>query len=496
MTAAPAVPEGTTNTSATKLEYSLTPETVIAGSQQPMTFIATNPADVDRIDFKPGPQGDEIVLTIPAPPTATGAKALTDHVGFVAQSKTDGFLAGGQPGDDTNILIRPVGPTSLPPGGRIEVSLTPVEVNATPGQVSLGVQEYIGGGDASTSLGVTKQKAGLSITAWLSQQVAGKDETVTVFWQSAGGTVVEIAGIDEGDSTLSFPVEGKQPPYPGQYSFAPNTPGNRTLTLTVRTGSGLKEASTEVSLTVRAPYLSRFSAVPASGTKVRVDAELTLDWSVLYARAVSLTPPSGAGPQLVPAQPLRPMKRTPGADALSGASSVSNIPAKVDYVLTATGFAPQAQARIELTLEPVTFYYFKYLARDTNGQLSRPSFAMDPMSWSAYVEVLSDVNSFTLYQPGGTSETYFLGASDTTHPQILYFDTTAAPSGGKVTVEWQTANLTKLVLDPGGKEIAAADIAKGSAEVAVPADNLVRLTGTAANGDIVPSLLPIPPSPS
>lgn len=479
-------------TSATMLDYAVTPDKVIAGSEQALTLTAANPAGGSRIDFTPGPQGDEIVLIIPAPPAETGTRALTDKVTFTAQSKTDGFVAGGQPGDANSFVIRPLGPSSLPPGGRIEVTLSPVEVNSNPGTVRLGIEEYIGTGDARTTLDISKEKQGLSITAWLSQKVTGQDETVTLYWQSAGGTEVEITGIDEGDSTLNFPVEGKEPPYPGQYSFAPHTPGSRDLTLTARTGDGLKEASTTVALTVRAPYLSRFTATPGSGASLRVDKQVTLDWSVLYARAVTLTPPSGAGPHLVPAQPLRQMRCTPGEDVLSGAASVSDIPATVQYILTATGFAPQAQARIDFTLEPVKFYYFKYLSRDDKGSLSKLSFAIDPMSWSAYTEVLGDLNSFTLYQPGGASETYYIGAADTTHPQILYFDATAAPSGGKVTVEWQTANLSRLVLDPGGKEIAAADIAKGSTVVTVPADNLVMLTGTAANGETVPSILPIP----
>ena len=49
------------------------------------------------------------------------------------------------------------------------------------------------------------------------------------------------------------------------------------------------------------------------------------------------------------------------------------------------------------------------------------------------------------------------------------------------------------MLDPGGIAIPAADIAKGSLEVALPADNLVVLTGTAANGETIPSVLSVAP---
>lgn len=488
-----ATPPKSTAGAATILEYAVMPSQIVAGSQQSLTLTATNPANGSRIEFTPGPQGDEIVLIIPAPPGQTGAAALTDKVDFSAQSESDGFIAGAQPGESNSFVIRPLGQTVLQPGQAITVRLGPVTVNSDPGQASLTVEEYIGTNSATATVDLTKSKQPLQITAWLSQQVAGKGEAVTLFWQSAGGTVVDIVGLDGGDGTRSFPVQGKTPPYSGQLSFMPAAVGSMVLTLTVRTGDGLKTASVAVALTVRAPGLARFTSVPASGTTLAVDKPVTLDWNVLYARAVSLTTPSGAGPQQVPAQPLRQMQRVPGDDALRGAVAVTDIPATVDYVLTATGYAPQAQARLSFTLEPVSFLFFKYLDRDAGGKLSGLSFGLNPVSWTACQMVLGDLNTFTLYQPGGSAETYYLGASDSTHPQIPYFAATAAPADGKVTVTWQTANLTSLVLDPGGTEIPAADIAQGSYEVALPADNLVTLTGTAANGETVPSVLFVDP---
>lgn len=487
--AAPKSAPATVSGGATKLEYAVAPLQVVAGSEQTLTLTATNPASGSRITFVPGPQGDEIVLNIPAPPAKTGAAALTDKVTYTAKSQSDGFIAGVQPGEVNSIAILPLGQTILAPGQTIEITLSPVQISAVPGPVSLGITEYIGSDEASTTLDLTKNQMGLQITAWLSKQIAGKDEVVTLYWESAGGTVVDIAGLDGGDGTRSFPVQGATPPYPGQLSFTPGGAGSMVLTLTVRTGDGQKTASTSVTLTARAPYLPRFAATPASGATLRVDDKVTLDWSVLYARAVVLTTPSGAGPQLVPAQPLRQMQRVPGDDAQHGAAAISDIPGRVEYILTATGYPPQSQARISFSLAPVTFLYFKYLQRDATGKLSLLSFGIDPMSWGGQRLILGDINSFTLYQPGGASETYYIGASDMTHPQILYFNTTAAPAGGTVTVAWQTANLTKLVLDPGGTEIPAAEIANGSRQVQVPADNQVKLTGTAANGQTVPSTL-------
>ena len=488
-----ATPPKPTSGAATMLEYAVTPSQIVAGSQQSLTLTATNPANGSRIEFTPGPQGDEIVLIIPAPPGQTGANALTDKVDFAARSESDGFIAGAQPGESNSFVIRPLGQAVLQPGQAITVRLGPVTVNSDPGQASLTIEEYIGTNSATATVELTKSKQPLQITAWLGRQIAGKGEAVTLYWQSAGGTVVDIAGLDGGDGTRSFPVQGKTPPYPGQISFMPAATGSMVLTLTVRTGDGQHTASVPVTLTVRAPDLVRFTSTPASGVTLPVDRPVTLDWNVLYARAVSLTTPSGAGPQLVPAQPLRQMQRVPGDDALRGAVTVSDIPATVDYILTATGYAPQAQTRLSFALAPVSFQYFKYLQRDAAGKLSGLSFGLNPQSWTAYQMVMGELNTFTLYQPGGGLETYYIGPSDSTHPQILYFDTTAAPSGGKVTVAWQTANLTSLVLDPGGIAIPAADIAKGSLEVALPADNLVVLTGTAANGETIPSVLSVAP---
>lgn len=476
----------------TRLRYAITPDTVITGSLQTLTFTAENPADGTRITFAAGARGDEILLTIPAPPAESGASALTDKVDCVAQSATDGFIAGLQPGGNA-ITIRPTDAVILPPGGRIEVTLSNIQINAVAGAPVLTVDEYIGNDSGKATLTMTKRVAGLTITAWLDRQLAGQDQPVTLYWQSTGGTVVEVTGLDGGTGARRFPVSGKVPPYPGQISFLPRQPGSQTLTLTVRTGDGMKSATTGVTLDVRSPFIGSLSADPPGDSAIAADQSVSLDWSVLYARAAILTPPSAAGPRQVPAQPLRALVVQPGLDAIDGAASPSDIPQTVDYILTATGFAPQAEARLSFTLKPVRFLYFKYLLRRPDGSLANPSYALDPADWSAFQMVLSTVNSFTLFQPGGTSGTWYLGAGDTTHPQILYFDTADAPKDGKVTLVWQSANLNTLVLDPGGQKITGTDIAKGQLQVEVPKGGECVLTGTSASGEVVTSVLNVSP---
>lgn len=479
----------------TRLSYAIAPAKVLAGATQAFTLTATNPETADPVTFTPGAQGDEILITVPAPPQVSGSGALTDTVNPDVVSQTDGFIFGPQPGGSNSFVVKPLLKTALAPGGRISLRFNAVLVDSTPGTASLAVQEFIGASDRKTTLAVEKEKPGISITAWFDRPIVGMGETALLRWQSQGGTVVTVTGLDSGTGEESFPAKGKTPPYPGQLSFIPGTAGSMPLTLTVRTSDGSKSATAAATLTVRAPYLARLAADPASGSALSADAAARLDWAILYARAATLTPPSAAGPALVPAVPLRPLTVTPGADALAGAPSLSQIPGEVDYLLVGTGFMPQVSGRVRYSINPVALAYLKYHQKDAGtGKLSAPGFALDPVEWQGYQEVITDVISFTLYQPGGGSETYVLGSKDTSHPQIQYFAPKAAAVGGKVTLEWVTANLASLTLEPGGHKIAAADIKSGSLEVDVPPDRSFTLTGAASSGATVPSALTLPSS--
>ncbi|MEM7641165.1 MAG: hypothetical protein AAF366_01395 [Pseudomonadota bacterium] len=474
------------------LRYAIAPGKVLAGATQTLTLTATVPDNGAPVALQPGAKGDEIKLTIPAPPQVTGAGALTDAVTFVAQSKTDGFIAGPDPGSANAILVKPTVPVTLSPGQRIEVALDAVAISATPGTAKIGIQEFIGTGGATADIDVTKDTPPISVTAWFEQPIVGKSETAILRWISNGGTVVTITGLETGTGQQSFPVSGKTPPFPGMLAITPTAPGPMPLTLTVRTSDGSQSNSTTVVLDVRRPYLARLAATPAPDTQVAADAEVSLDWTILYARSATLTPPSGVGPLLVPRDTLRPMKVVPGADALAGAPALDAIPASATYELIGSGFGPDIRASISYGIAPVALAYFKYQSKDPKGTLSQPGFAVLPNDWQGKREILGDVMTFTLYQPGGGSQTYYLGAADTTHPQIQYFAPAAPASGGQVTVEWVTANLDTLTLDPGGHTIAAADIASGSMAVPVPADGIVTLTGTSKTHGSVPSVLALP----
>ncbi|MEM8849465.1 MAG: hypothetical protein AAGE03_05450 [Pseudomonadota bacterium] len=480
------------STETQRLHYAVAPAQVLAGATQTLTLTATAPADGDPVTFQPGPKGDQITLTIPAPPQVTGAGALTDAVTFSAQSKTDGFLAAPEPGNGNAFIIKPTIPVTLSPGQRIEVALDQVPISTTPGKADLGIQEFIGPDDDTTTVSVTKDKPPISITAWFEQPIVGKSETAILRWLSNGGTIVTVTGLNTGNGQQSFPVSGKTPPFPGMLAITPDAPGPMPLTLTVRTSDGSKRQTTTVVLDVRAPYLAKSAATPAAGAKIPADAVVSLDWTILYARSATLTPPSGVGPILVPRDTLRPMKVVPGADALSGAPSFDAIPASASYDLIGSGFGPGVRTTISYEIEPVSLAYFKYQHKDSNGKLSQPGFAVLPNAWQGKREFLTDVMTFILYQPGGGSQTFYLGDADKTHPQIQYFAPTAPASGGQVTVEWVTANLDTLTLDPGGHAIAAADIASGSMAVPVPATGTVTLTGSSKSGGSVPSVLTLP----
>jgi hypothetical protein len=473
----------------TLLDYTISPDKVPASATQSFTLTATNPPTGRSIVFAPGANGDEILLTIPAPPAETGATALVDLVSFDAQSRTSGFIAGRDTVGGNVFAIRALGQMTFAPGARIEVQLTAVPVNAIAGTATLGIEEAIGNGDAKTTVTVEKQAAGISVVAWLSRAAGGDGEAVTLFWQSTGGTHVDVAGLDEGDGTRRFPVAGKTPPYQGQTSFIPRKPGPMPLTLTVRTNDGLKSATTTVTLDVRTPFVGYLSPDPADGTLLEADRSVTLDWSVLYARTVTLTVPSGAGPVLVPGAPLSPVRLSPGYDIQLGAPAPDAIAGAADYVLTATGFGAQVQRTVSFPVAPVQLLYFKFMQKDAAGLLSGVGQALSQPDWGSYAMTLAAVNTFSLFQPGGGGETWYLGDGDTTHPQIQYFNAIAPPANGQATVEWVTANLTALVLDPGAQAIPAAQIRAGQMTVPVPASGRLTLTGTSASGESVPSVL-------
>jgi len=133
--------------------------------------------------------------------------------------------------------------------------------------------------------------------------------------------------------------------------------------------------------------------------------------------------------------------------------------------LRVSGFDRPAEQTISFPLGPVGAAYFKY----EKMALSDPIFAVNPRGWPAVQKVV-------VFGPG-----------DSVNPQVQFFDAVAGQ--GKKTLRWVTANVTSLRLDPGGHQIPAAQIAKGSYDVTLTQTTKYVLWATAANGVVITSSL-------
>ena len=190
------------------------------------------------------------------------------------------------------------------------------------------------------------------------------------------------------------------------------------------------------------------------------------------------------------ANPLKSTPVTPGTDALNGAADWQHIPGTVTYSLQATGYNATPSASCNVNIAPVTALYFKYVAMDKNGNLSGIAFATDPAWPAVQFSAAGDGGTFTVFQPGGTATTLYLGSSDKDHPQIQYFNV-APGTGGSYTLSWVTANVTGLVLQPSGYPVPGGDVAKGSTVVTPSKTTNYILSATAASGEVVTSTLTV-----
>jgi hypothetical protein len=284
----------------------------------------------------------------------------------------------------------------------------------------------------------------------------------TLFWQSFGGTSVEVSGFPSGSGKKTFPVQG-DPPYPGNTAVTvPSDQAQRDYTIEVFSGSG-EHRQVGVTLTQNPALITRYVTQPTPAPNpFNPTASIGLLWSTLYASKVYLLSPTGMPVQQQP-NPLSPITIWPGRDAIASAPDLQQIPDVVTYTLEAQGFQKPDTDEIVFELASVKVLYFKYLTNE-DGTLSDVSFQTDG-DWPA-LQMVSDpnLNVLTVYQPGSKSAVLYLGSGDTTHPQIQYFASKPAEGGG-FTLSWVTANLTALTLQPDGYQVPPEYIAKGSYNV-------------------------------
>jgi len=492
----------------TLLQYRVTPPQVYISSTVNLVVTISNPLGAQPVVLDPN-NDDEIVIGFPDP---AGSDPLTNTLPSQVVSSNNSFTCARSPGT-SNYLVQPFGfdAVTLQAGDSFTITFQNVVIDSSTGSPSLGFQEYIGSDSGSTSITVQKLPLQLSVVAWLDQLVVGLNQTTNLNWLSAANIGVMVSGYPDNNvdpncpSTLRYPgqkcfsVSGS-PPYSGYTAVGvgSSTDAQRTYTVTAYTGDG-QQVQTQVTLTQHQPYIAGFGIPPAytqPSAPMAAGASLQLQWKTWFATQAWVLNPANQTISRDP-NPTAPVTVNPGLDAAAASRSPwTNIPATAVYTLNATGFQTSQSAKVTVQLLPPQVLYFKFMEQAEGGALSVVAYSVDPQAWPAYsVNLSAQPYTLTVYQPGGTSTTLYLGSGDTTHPQVQYFAATPGENSQQ-TLNWVTANVTSLVLNPGAYTVPQADIASGSYQVTVSATTNYVLTATAANGDVVTSTLAVSPATS
>ena len=343
------------------LQYTLDPRQAFVGQPTTLTMTVANQTG-GSITMKAGRQGDEILVIFPAPPNSSGQTALTDNVDFTATMLSPGFRADSTGLGSNTFAVSPTSDQTLTPGQSIQVSFGPINVNQSVGTATVAIQEYIGASEGSASIDVNKIPAALQVIAWLNPWIVGLGVPGTLFWQSSGGTRVQVSGFPDGTGSKTFPVSGSPP-------FNNSTPvtvlsneAQRTYTLVVTTNDGQSSPPVPVTLTQHSPWLTTVVTTPATlPNPLDPSATIQLDWTSLYAAQVFLGTPQGQQLQ-VPANPSSPFTLTPGVDAVRAALRPDQIPGTITYTLQATGYASTDSRSLPVTLGQMGVLYLKVRA--------------------------------------------------------------------------------------------------------------------------------------
>lgn len=453
-----------------KLSYRATPPAAFVSTKVDITVTATNTGDADIKLVK----NDEIQIAFPA--------TMVDNQNFtVSTPPKSGYSAAKSTAGDYFSVKAPFG-LVLKPGDVMTITFSQAPIVSTPTTgINIVVSEFIGTTTpALVNLPFEVKSAGLGIIAWLDKMIVGELQPSTLYWQSSGGTQVVISGYPTGTGQKTCSVKGNTQVYvPVQAS----NPQQWKYTLQVFTGDGGSHEETSVTLQVNPPIINSFVSAPINKT-IRVDASVELSWLVQFASSVILTTPT------IPnwRQPINanPYKTVPGADIRKAYwLNAAQVPDTVDYILSVNGFLPPAPQTITFHLEPVKLLYFKFTTKGGNVAV----FKTDPANWNTALKLPNNENptTFTIFQPGGKADVYYLGGNDKTHPQIPFFD--FSKNAGKFTLEWVTANLKTLVLNPNNVPITGDQIVNGKLDVDSP--GVYTLTGTTEGGLTVDSVLEV-----
>lgn len=480
------------------LEYTVQPPAVFAGQTVDLSLVVSNPLSGSAVVFQGGRQdADQLQITF----TTTGDDALTDDLNFTAAVTAQPALPD-PPGaavpfsvllNGPSFVLKPQGASSsststLEPGQSLTVTFRDVAIDAAAGVGTIGVKQLIGfDTPPSGTLSVQKKPMEPGLVTWLDPPLIAGGATSTLRWTAVGGSSLQVVGFPYGPGTKTFPLSGT-PPVSGS-TTASIQAGTHAQTYTVsviKPGTG-PVATNQVTLQFHVPFISLFASSVPLPPELPADRTVTLEYATVFTATASLIDP-------ISAKPLRnPVSGSvvvdPGADAYTIGGDSSNIPGSLNYTLEASGYSTPALETICVRLAPIQVLYFKYTQND-DGTLSAPRAATLPSSWPGVrIEPAPhDVLVLTVWGPGGQIETRYLGSGDTTHPQIQWFDAQEA-DGDELALTWVTANLTDLVLDPGGRTIPPDQIDRGGTTIDPGSADALVLTGTGPGGTVTSTIL-------
>lgn len=465
----------------TILSYSFQPTSVFITTTINMKLVVTNPINGSVVDFKGGPNGDEIDILFPA---GAGDTDLVSNLNFTCQSPS-GFSCG-KASLNNYFSIKANVSTKLQKGQSLEFLFLNVPINSgfvgPSSKATIKITEFIGQSEGENGVVITKMANNkLSIFAWADPSIIALNDITTLYWQSAGGTKVTVEPFKTGEKT--FDIKG-DPPFPGTTAINIPYPTVPQYKYTLKVWAAQVFDYTEVTITQNPPLITAFNA-DKSGD-ILADADVVLDWFYLWGTNSSINSNSGFQKN----NPLSPITVNPGKELVKNyVNNYGNMPSTIDYKLAVDGFDKPTSDKKTVNILPIKLVYFKFTKND-NGNLSGMNWLFYPKNWGAYkIETIgNNLNILTLYQPGSKTEVYYLGAGDTTHPQIQYFNFTSKGSG-VWELNWVTANLSALVLQPVGYTVPAGDIDSGKKEVNAAGD--YTLTGTGKNGEIITSTLTV-----
>lgn len=453
----------------TLLEYSFLPDAVFVNSKDSLKLVAQNPTSSPSVSFKAGRGGDTISIVFPF---GDQQGDLTTNLDFGVGEVTSPFTVN-KVGD--NFVVTATENTTLDPGETIEITFNDVPINNSTGTAYVTINELIGTNSGQASVSVTKKAEALGVIVWLDPLIVGLGQKSNLQFKSAASTSVVISGYPEGQGEKTF----ETPPYSGSdaVGIGSDTIPQRVYLATAWAG-GNQSPSESITLTQVPPLITVFS--PTENQSVGAGEEVTLTWKAMYESSNEMKWLQSAKSNV-----RSPFVTTPGTE-LTKIYNIRNhnaqfMPDSVTYSIIINGFEKPAQHDFVFKVKPVQLLYIKYKNPDLTGIM----FAIDPSNWGAFVSSFgTNELTLTIYQPGSTTDIYYLSKDDTTHPMIQYFDIVDG------NLSWITANLKSLTLDPGGISIEESKINQGTCPIPNDATSVI-LTGVGNNGQTVRSVLEI-----